>query len=120
MKPAAPRTAREILTSHLDLRRNGELEKDLEENYSPDLVILTGFGIFYGHEGMRLTAAILNEQLPDARFTYKEVVVDGEMGLLEWSGESDKTQVQDGADSYLVRDGRIVAQTIHYTVEPKQ
>lgn len=26
--------------------------------------------------------------------------------------------VDDGADSFVVRDGRIVAQTIHYTVVP--
>jgi hypothetical protein len=28
--------------------------------------------------------------------------------------------VRDGADSYLIENGKIVAQTIHYTVEQKQ
>jgi hypothetical protein len=28
--------------------------------------------------------------------------------------------VTDGADSYLIEDGKIVAQTIHYTVEQQQ
>jgi hypothetical protein len=28
--------------------------------------------------------------------------------------------VTDGADSYLIEDGRIVAQTIHYTVQQKR
>jgi hypothetical protein len=32
----------------------------------------------------------------------------------EWTGLGDKTRVDDGADSYLVRDGKIVAQTVHY------
>jgi hypothetical protein len=27
--------------------------------------------------------------------------------------------IRDGADSYVIRDGKIVAQTIHYTVEPR-
>ena len=28
-------------------------------------------------------------------------------------------RIQDGVDSYLIEDGKIVAQTIHYTVEQK-
>lgn len=33
--------------------------------------------------------------------------------------ESDKVKVEDGADSYLIRDGRIIAQTIHYRLIEK-
>ena len=41
------------------------------------------------------------------------------MGFLEWTGEADNgARVEDGADSYLIRDGRIHAMTIHYTVLP--
>jgi hypothetical protein len=36
---------------------------------------------------------------------------------LEWAYEHDIVRVRDGADSYLIEDGKILAQTIHYTVE---
>lgn len=55
-------------------------------------------------------------KLPEATFEYRTRLVEGEMGFLEWSGRSASTLADDGADSYLIRDGRIVAQTIHYTV----
>jgi hypothetical protein len=42
------------------------------------------------------------------------------MAFLEWAYEDDKVMVRDGADSYLIENGKIVAQTIHYTVEQKQ
>lgn len=39
------------------------------------------------------------------------------VGFLEWSATSPNgNYVNDGADSYVVRNDRIVAQTIHYTV----
>lgn len=40
------------------------------------------------------------------------------MGFLEWTGHSAVAQIDDGTDSYLIRGGRIVVQTIHYTVRP--
>jgi hypothetical protein len=38
------------------------------------------------------------------------------MGFLEWAVRGERG-VAKGADSYLIRKGKIVAQTIHYTVE---
>ncbi len=35
------------------------------------------------------------------------------------TSEAAETRVRDGADSFLIENGWIVAQTIHYTVEPK-
>ncbi len=45
------------------------------------------------------------------------MLVEGETGFLEWGGRGEHTRIKDGADSYVIRDGKIVAQTIHYTVE---
>jgi hypothetical protein len=41
------------------------------------------------------------------------------VAFLEWAYEDDKVRVRDGVDSYLIEDGKIVVQTIHYTVEQK-
>jgi len=38
------------------------------------------------------------------------------MAFPEWTARCDGTCVDDGADSFLIRDARIVAQTIHYMV----
>jgi hypothetical protein len=50
-----------------------------------------------------------------SEYTYR--AVEGRMAFLEWAYEDASVRVRDGADSYLIEDGKIVAQTIHYTVE---
>ncbi len=62
----------------------------------------------------------MGQELPQATFQYRTRLVDGEMAFLEWTAQAEGTEVKDGADSFLIRDGRILAQTIHYTVCPRQ
>ena len=42
------------------------------------------------------------------------------MAFLEWAYEDAQVRVTDGADSYLIEDGKIVAPAIHYTVQQKR
>lgn len=113
----ARRSPREVLDDHLALAAAGDWTTDLERNVADDIVVLTGFGVFEGVDEVRVLAELLDAQLPDARFEYTAVVVRGEVGFLEWTADADGARVRDGADSFVIRDGRIVAQTIHYTVE---
>lgn len=113
------RQTHEVFEDHLRKAKQGEIEADLEQNYSEDVKIFTRWGVFQGHAGARELAQRLEEELPNAQFIYDVELVDGEMAYLEWSGVGDDSMVTDGADSFLIRDGKIVAQTIHYTVEHK-
>lgn len=117
----AHRSAREVLDDHLALADSSDLETDLERNFSNDIVLLTGYGIFRGIDGVRAKARLLEEQLPRGRWNYRTIMAEGEMGFLEWTAEADNgARVEDGADSYLIRGGRIRAMTIHYTVLPPE
>ena len=128
MEDLSSRTAQEVLDDHLKLAENwgGEvgfergLEQDIRRNTSEDIVILINRGTFRGHEGVRQLAHMLGEELPEHRsFEYTYTAVEGRMAFLEWVYEDGNVKVRDGADSYLIEEGKIVAQTIHYTVEPK-
>jgi hypothetical protein len=97
-----------------------DFETDLARNFAEDVVLLTGYGIYHGHDGVRAKARLLGEQLPQGRWTYRTVMAEGELGFLGWSAEADNgARVLDGADSYLIKDGLIHAMTIHYTVIPQ-
>jgi hypothetical protein len=80
------------------------------------VVLLTGTGIYRGHDGVRESAHILHTHFPHGHYDYRNKLVEGEVAFLEWTGESPAGEVKDGADSYVIRDGKIIAQTIHYTV----
>ncbi len=127
MDDLSSRTARQVLDDHLNLANKwvGEpferiLEEDLRRNVADDIVILINRGVFRGHDGVRQLAWMLAEELPEHRkFQYTHVVAEGRIAFLEWTYEDDQVRVADGADSYLIENGKIAAQTIHYTVETK-
>ena len=121
------RTAREVLDDHLEIANSwvGEsfddiLEEDLRRNIAEDIVILIDRGVFLGHDGVRQLAWMLAEELPEHRaFDYTHVAAEGRVALLEWTYEDSAVRVRDGVDSYLIEAGKIVGQTIHYTVVAK-
>lgn len=119
------RSAREVLDDHLNLANDWVdtpldrvVEEDLRRNVSEDIVVLLNRGTFRGHDGVRQLAQMLAEELPEHEaFEYTYVAADGRMGLLEWTYTDATVTVRDGVDSYLIERGKIVAQTIHYTLE---
>jgi hypothetical protein len=136
MEDLSSRTAQEVLDDHLNLAEDWgvhegvervteedierAVEEDMRRNVSEDIVVLINRGTFRGYEGVRRLARMLVEELPEHNsFEYTYKAVEGRIGFLEWSYEDANVRVKDGADSYLIEDGKIVAQTIHYTVEQK-
>ncbi len=113
------RSAHEVFEDHLHLRAIGDLETDLQHNYADDIVLLCTYGVFRGCDQVRASAERLGLQLPDARFEYLARHVHEESAFLEWRAESDQVRVEDGADSYLIDNGRIMVQTIHDTLIQK-
>ena len=47
------------------------------------------------------------------------VTMSGRIGLPGWTAEAESARVRDGADSFVIEHGWIVAQTVHDTLEGK-
>lgn len=58
------RTAREVIEDHLNLSKNGTIDEDLQRNYAEDVLLLTTYGIYRGHDGLRTLKKILDRELP--------------------------------------------------------
>ena len=110
------RTVEQVFDDHLRLAADGDVEADIRRNFADDVVLLTGIGIVRGHDGVRRSRAALRADLGEGAFEYLTRLVDGECAFLEWRARSDVVEIDDGADSFVIRDGRIRVQTIHYTV----
>jgi hypothetical protein len=113
------RSAAEVFEDHLRLAGEHRFQEDIERNVSPGIVVLERRGIFRGHEGVKELARVLEKELPQAPYVYTNRLVEGRVAFLEWTAEAGHARVRDGADSFVIEDGWIVAQTIHYTVEAK-
>ncbi|MGH9458520.1 MAG: nuclear transport factor 2 family protein [Thermoanaerobaculia bacterium] len=111
------RTTEEVFLDHLDLAQRGDVETDIERNFAPDCVLLTTYGTFRGHDGIRDAARLLHDQVGESTWSYHTKVWHGEVAFLEWTAETEKARIPDGADSFLIRDGLVRVMTIHYTVQ---
>ena len=108
------RSTIDVFEDHLKLRVEGNLEIDLQRNYSETVVLLTENSNAQGHAAIRMSAKRFAGQLPNSRFEFLSKQVNGPYALLIWRAQSDRFDVTGGADSFLIRDGKIQMQTIHY------
>lgn len=113
------RSVEQVFEDHLRLRAAGDLEEDLRRNYAEDVVLLTANSNLVGHDAVRLSSKRLRDQLPEGEFSYVSKQVRGPYTLLIWSATSSRFEATDGADSFVIQDGKIVFQSIHYRLEPK-
>ena len=64
-----------------------------------------------GHESIRASTARLKKQLPGAKFEFVAKQVSGPYALLIWRATSQRYDAVEGADSFLIKAGKI--QSIH-------
>ena len=114
------RSPSEVLEEHLRLAQEVKIDEDLNRNIAKDVVLLTNYGTFHGHVGVKEAAKLLNEQLPNGTYDYKLKLCHGKMCFLHWTGDSKESSILDGADSFLIENGKIKVQTIFYTVHRKE
>jgi hypothetical protein len=110
------RSPREVLEDHLALRKGSNLDDDIRRNYDREVVLLSLTAARHGHAGVREMADELQRDCAGNDYEYDEIRVNDEVGMLVWSARCPEGTINDGTDSYIVRDGRIAVQTVHYHV----
>ncbi|WP_162917054.1 nuclear transport factor 2 family protein [Dongia deserti] len=108
------RSPAEVFEDHLRLREAGALEEDLHRNYADDVLLLTCNSIQRGHDGIRESARRLKAQLPNVHFHFTARQVADRYALLVWGASSNNYRVGCGVDTFVICDGKIRVQTIHY------
>jgi hypothetical protein len=111
------RTTEEVFLDHLELRKAGRLDEDIRRNYAENVVIVSNFGSFFGHDGVRQSARLLGMLLPGHRYKFDSLLIHKQIAFEEWEGESEQVTVTEGIDAFVIKHGKIVVQTIYY--EPK-
>jgi len=111
------RNAAEVFKQHAQAMIAGELEAILAD-YSDDALFITRAGVLHGKDGVRAGFTKLFEDLPHPHFDVRTRILEGNVLFLEWSATSEASRADDGVETFLVRDGEIALQTVHYTVQP--
>src|SRR5262245_50102886 len=110
----------DVLDHHLKCFGKGDLEGILSD-YAPEAVLFTPDGALRGVDAMRpLFQAMFAEfAKPGAAFSMKQQLVEGECAYIVWTAESADNVYELGTDTFVVRDGKIVAQSFAGKITPK-
>lgn len=112
------RTASQVLESHREALAKGDWPA-VACNYSPDATVVHDRGTTVGRTAivrdLQMVTAFFDGIVPQVN---EEVIVPlarskAEMARVLWSISTQCIDVFDGADTYLVADGKIQAQTAH-------
>ncbi len=101
----------------MERRGRGDVEGDLRSNYAHDVVLLCEHGVLHGHAAIRNSAKALVDQLPSAVIEFPLKRIHGEHALLEWNARSANAHVEFGVDTFVIRGGSIVLQTVSYQLK---
>jgi hypothetical protein len=119
--PAAALSTGAVLDRHLRAFSRFDVE-GLLGDYAPGAVLFTPVGPLRSREEMRgLFLGLISEfSRPGATFTVLQLQVDGDHGYLIWAGETAQNSYEFATDTFVVREGKIVAQSFAAKITPKR
>jgi ketosteroid isomerase-like protein len=111
----------EVVEQHLRCFFAGDLEGILSD-YAPDAIFFTPEGPLRGADEIRtLFQAMMAEfGKPGAAFSMKHQCVEGDYAYILWAAETADNVYELGTDTFVVRDGKIVAQSFTRKTMPKR
>jgi ketosteroid isomerase-like protein len=111
---------RQVLEHHMAAVDSGDIDAILSD-YADDAVLLTPKGPRRGHAEIRVVLdwLLANVFTPGSSFSMVQQLVEGEIAYIVWSAESERYRIPLATDTYVIRDGKIVAQTFATRLEPK-
>jgi ketosteroid isomerase-like protein len=113
-------STKDVLDRHL--RNFGERNLDgILADYAPGAVLFTADGPLLGVDAIRplFRTMIAEFGKPGASFSMKHAAVEGDFAYIRWSAETAENVYELGTDTFVVKDGKIVAQSFTGKITPK-
>ena len=113
-------TTKDVLDHHLQAFGERDLQGVLSD-YAPGAVFFTPQGILRGPDAIRplFQAMIAEFSKPGAAFSLRQQAVQGDYAYILWAAETAENVYELGTDTFVVRDGKIVAQSFTGHIAPK-
>ena len=113
-------STKEVIDHHLKAFGERDL-KGVLSDYAPGAIFLTPQGPLRGPDAIRpLFQAMISEfAKPGAAFNMKQQFVEGDYGYILWTAETADNVYELGTDTFVVQDGKIVAQSFTGKIRPK-
>jgi ketosteroid isomerase-like protein len=116
-----PTTNNDVLDQHLKCFGENDLAGVLA-NYSSDAVLFIPGKSLKGADAIKLFFHALDSEFskPGASFSMRQQCVEGDYAYILWSAETADNSYEDATDTFVVRNGKIVAQSFAAKITPKR
>jgi ketosteroid isomerase-like protein len=114
-------TTSDVLDNHLKCFGENDLDGVLAD-YSSDVVLFIPDGPLKGSDAIKpFFQAIFSEfAKPGASFSMRQRYVEGDYAYILWSAETADNSYEAATDTFVVRNGKIVAQSFAAKITPKR
>jgi hypothetical protein len=113
-------TTETVVQHHLDAFTTNNLD-ELKKDYLEESEVWAPEGVMQGLENISSFYAYVFSLLPkeDMRFEIKQKIIKQEKAYIVWSAESSKISIPIGTDSFEIKDGKIMWQSLAAHIIPK-
>jgi ketosteroid isomerase-like protein len=114
-------TTNDVLEQHLKSFYENNLEGVLAD-YSPDSVLFILGGPLKGPDAIKpfFQALLSDFAKPGASFSMREQWVEGDYAYILWSAETADNSYEAATDTFVVQNGKIIAQSFAAKIIPKR
>jgi len=113
-------STKDVLDHHLKAFDQGDL-KEILSDYAPGAVLFTKDGACKGVDAIRplFEALIAEFGKPGATFNMKQQLVEGDYAYILWTAKTADNLYELATDTFVVREGKIVAQSFTAKITAK-
>ncbi len=114
------RSTQEVVKQHH--AKVGTKVKDVEDiiaDYADDAIFIMPDKTLKGKEAIRAAFTEFFKGFPNLSFTESKIIIEGDMVLVMWNGESDVGTIPYAVDTFIVRNDKIQRQTCRLAFVPK-
>jgi ketosteroid isomerase-like protein len=117
-----PRTTEQVLNHHLQAFGAGDLDGILEDYADNSFLVGPDGTVYEGVSQIRpvFEAFFTEFAKPGSSFAMGNTAIKNEVAFITWSAETADNVYEFGTDTFLVRDGKITAQTFGGKIRPKR
>jgi len=115
-------TPKEVFEHHGNAIGAGDVDEVLKD-YTEQSVLFTQEGPLKGPKAMRPAfQRLVTELMPPGgtQFEMKQMTIEGEIVYIAWSSSSKFSDIPLGTDTFVIRNGKIVAQTFTAQIVPRK
>ena len=114
-------TTKDVIDNHIRCFHEGNIEGVLDD-YLTDAILFTPAGPLKGRSEIRKLFQTLLAEFgkPGASDKVQMATFEGDYGYLIWSAETADNFYELATDTFVVRDGKIVAQSFAAKITPKR